>query len=108
LGGIIVQGNGLKVVIAPKSGVYQFAFTSVFAGAAKNASSSIIVELFRVGSNTDGDVVGKSSTTAEGNLLTIAATLKLTKGDKIVLATTQGSGYEIGWASFSGSLLQEL
>jgi len=108
LGGIVVQGNGLKVVIAPKSGIYQFAFTSVFAGVAKNASSSITVELFRMGSNTDGDVVGKSSTTAEGNSMAITATLKLTKGDKIVLVAAQGSGYEVGWASFSGSLLEEL
>ena len=55
----------------------------------------------------DEEAVGQSTTKEAGNSIAISATLKLKKGDKIYMIAQQGGGYEIKWASFSGSLLLE-
>ncbi len=96
--------------VAPKSGVYQFISTAVMASIPKNADSFNVVEFeltLEERVKEDTEVVGKSTSTKEaGKSMTIAATLKLKKGDKIYMATQQGGGYEIKWASFTGSLLE--
>lgn len=86
--------------IVPKPGVYRFIFTLVMASIPSKKSTTVTLCL-----NSLINVVGKSSTNKAGNSLTIEATLKLQKGDKIYLASHLGGGFQISWASFSGSLL---
>ena len=94
--------------IAPVSGVYQFICTTVMASIPKTLYPIVEIELILMDSITKNEeAVGQSTTKEAGNSMVISATLKLKKGDKIYLITQQGGGYEIEWASFSGSLLLE-
>ena len=75
----------------------------------KNADPSAIVEfeLTKVDSiSKDEEAVSQSTTKEAGNSMVISATLKLKKCDKIYMIATQGGGYEVKWASLTGSLLK--
>jgi len=98
---------------APKPGIYQFICTMVMASIPKNADPSSFIELELtltdlVRTPMSSVPIGKSSTKEVGNSMTIAVTVKLKKSDQICLTTQQGGGYEIKWASFTGSLLEAL
>jgi len=78
----------------------------------KNVSSLSDYLILRTGSTVFNDsimgsIVGSSGTKEAGNSMVIAATSKLKKGDHIFLTKQQGFGYKIGFAFFSGSLLEE-
>jgi len=91
------------IFMAPKSGVYQFIFTLRIINEIplKSISSPIYLIL-----NKEG-FLSKSHLMKEGSSM-IEVTTKLKQADLVYIKVPLGDGLENNWASFSGSLLEEL
>jgi len=91
--------SGFVTVPIPKSGLYQFVYTAIM-NTSDGAVSNVIL--------SQGNMkIAQSRSLNSGNVV-VEATLKANLGDKIHVRSEIGNGTSIQWASFSGSLLEEL
>ncbi len=91
--------SGFVTVPIPKSGVYQFVYTAVM-----NTTDRAVSNVLLANGNRN---IAQSRSLNSGNLM-VQAILKANLGDNIYVRSDIGNGASIQWASFSGTLLEEL
>ena len=91
--------SGFATVPIPKSGVYQFVYTAIM-----NTTNRVVSNVHLAQNDI---IIARSRSLNSGNVM-VEATLKANLGDKIYVSSDIGNGASIQWASFSGSLLEDL